>query len=174
MQPLISGNDISIRPLLESDFEELFSCASDKDIWSGHPSQDRYKYSEFKLYFQSAIESGTSVVVYENASNNIIGLSRYYFPDAARNNISIGFTFLAKEYWGGKTNYELKKIMLEHAFRFYDSVWFHIGPSNIRSQKATLKVGAYFTHEEMLAISGKPELWRCYKIDKQQWFSQEK
>ena len=173
LQPTIRGASISIRPLVEADFDDLYSCASDKNIWSGHPSPDRYKLSEFKPYFSNAINSKASVAVTENSSDKIIGLSRYYFSDSEKQNISIGFTFLAREYWGGKTNYELKKIMLEHAFHHFDTVWFHIGPTNIRSQKATLKIGASFTHEETLLISGKAELWRCYNIDKQQWYSRD-
>jgi len=172
MQPTIRGVNISIRPLDEMDFDDLYSCASDKGIWSGHPSPDRYKLSEFRPYFKSAIDSEASVAVIENSSDKIIGLSRYYFSDSDKRDISIGFTFLAKEYWGGKTNYELKKIMLEHAFRYFNVVWFHIGPTNVRSQKATLKIGAHFTHEESLKISGKAEVWRCYKIEKQHWIKQ--
>ncbi len=170
LQPTLKGSSISIRPLVEADFDDLYACASDKNIWRGHPSTGRYRLSEFKPYFGNALDSKASVVVTDNSSEKIIGLSRYYFPDSAKQNISIGFTFLAKEYWGGKTNYELKKIMLEHAFHRFDTVWFHINRENIRSQKATLKIGASFTHEETLHLSGKPELWRCYKIDKKQWY----
>jgi len=169
LQPTIQGANISIRPLVEGDFDELFSCASDKEIWGGHPSPDRYKLSEFKPYFQNALDSKATIVVVENDSEKIIGCSRYYFADVEKQNISIGFTFLVREHWGGKTNFELKKIMLEYAFGYFDTVWFHIGPTNVRSQKATLKIGASFTHEESLDISGKPELWRCYRIDKNQW-----
>ena len=170
LQPTIRGSSISIRPLVESDFDGLYACASDKNIWSAHPSPNRYKLSEFKPYFSSAIDSKASVVVTDNSCEKIIGLSRYYFSDSEKQNFSIGFTFLATEYWDGKTNFELKRIMLEHAFQQFDTVWFHINRANIRSQKATLKIGASFTHEETLHISGKAELWRCYKIEKHQWY----
>lgn len=169
LQPSIEGASISIRPLVAADFDELYLCASDKEIWSGHPSPNRYKLSEFNPYFQKALDSRATVVVVENVSGKIIGTSRYYFSDPEKMNVSIGFTFLVREHWGGKTNFELKKIMLEYAFRYFDTVWFHIGPTNVRSQKATLKIGASFTHEELLDISGKSELWWCYNIKKQEW-----
>ena len=62
-----------------------------------------------------------------------------------------------------------KKLMLDYAFSFFDVVWFHVSPSNIRSQKATLKIGAIFSHEETNKLSGKNELWFCYKIGKAEW-----
>ena len=38
-------------------------------------------------------------------------------------------------------NRELKRLMLEHAFRFVRSVVFLVGPGNLRSQRAMEKVG---------------------------------
>jgi len=36
----------------------------------------------------------------------------------------------------------MKRLMLEHAFRFVDSVVFLIAPENLRSQRAVEKIGA--------------------------------
>ncbi len=36
---------------------------------------------------------------------------------------------------------EIKKLMLGHAFKFVENVIFYVGENNIRSQKATEKVG---------------------------------
>jgi len=171
-QPFIEGNEFSLRPLEEADFDELFKCASDKEIWSGHPSADRYKLEVFKPYFENAIASNAFVVVIENGSNNIIGTSKYYRHDAESTDISIGFTFLVRKHWGGKTNLEVKRMMLDYAFKFFDVVWFHVATTNIRSQKATTKIGAQFTHEEELNLAGNVELWRCYKIEKRAWYKE--
>src|SRR6185503_12244290 len=50
--------------------------------------------------------------------------------------------FLARKYWGGKYNGEMKELMLRHAFTFVDRVIFLIGPENYRSQRAVEKIGA--------------------------------
>lgn len=171
LQPNLTAASISIRPLVDNDFDELYSCASDKLIWSGHPHPTRYKLSEFQPYFQTLIDSSACVVVVENISGEIIGASRYYRPSTLTGDISIGFTFLVRKHWGGNTNYNLKKIMLDYAFKYFSTVWFHVGPTNIRSQKATLKLGAVFTQEDTLDISGKDELWYCYKIEKANWLN---
>jgi len=70
-----------------------------------------------------------------------------------------------QQYWGGNVNKELKAMMLNYAFEFYESVWFHISPINIRSQKAILKIGASYVKEKTVSLGGsEPSLWRFYKI----------
>jgi RimJ/RimL family protein N-acetyltransferase len=36
----------------------------------------------------------------------------------------------------------MKRLMLDHAFKFVDTVLFYIGPNNRRSQRAVEKIGA--------------------------------
>jgi len=55
--------------------------------------------------------------------------------------VEIGWTFLARAYWGGEYNGELKRLVLNHAFRFVERVVFIIGVTNFRSQKAIEKIG---------------------------------
>ena len=170
-QPSLSGENISFRPLREDDFESIFSCASDKKIWEGHPAKDRYKESEFKKWFASAMEVGTVIVILDNKSNEIIGSSRFYVESSTPHDIAIGFTFLAVKYWGGKTNYKVKKMMLDYAFEYFNVVWFHISPSNIRSQKATQKIGGVLVDQKDSDLSGKLEPWLFYKIEKEDWLN---
>jgi len=168
-QPALLGETISLRPLLEADFDALFDCASDKKLWEGHPAKDRYKAAVFKKWFKSAIESNATVVVVERLTKKIIGSSRFYVVDTEPDDISIGYTFLTRQYWGGKTNYELKNLMLVYAFKYFKVVWLHIAPSNIRSQKATLKIGGVLSHEKNSSLSGTLEHWLFYKIEKEYW-----
>jgi RimJ/RimL family protein N-acetyltransferase len=56
--------------------------------------------------------------------------------------VEIGWTFLARAYWGGRYNGEMKRLMLEHAFTSVKSVIFVIGPDNHRSRRAVEKIGA--------------------------------
>ncbi len=168
-QPTLEGETITLRALRENDFDQLYACASDKKIWEGHPSPDRYKLSEFTPYFKASIESQENVVAIDKKTNKIIGLSRYYKVDKTPDDISIGFTFLARDYWGGVTNHELKTLMVNYALQYFPAVWFHVGVDNIRSQKATQKIGAVFVGEESLVIEGKSGEWLCYKIDKDDW-----
>lgn len=170
-QPTLEGETISIRPLQEDDFEELYACASDKKIWEGHPSPERYKLSEFKPYFKASIASQANIVVIDKQTSKVIGTSRYYQVDKHPNDISIGFTFLIRKYWGGKTNAELKTLMIDYALLHFPIVWLHVGEDNIRSQKATLKIGAQFDGKDTLFIGGKSGEWLCYRISKSNWLN---
>jgi RimJ/RimL family protein N-acetyltransferase len=143
LQPdLMEDEVVKILPLKESDLDRLFKVASDPEIWAQHPTRDRYKKEVFQIYFDSAVSSGSAFLIFDKKTNNLIGSSRFYDYDAEHSTIAIGYTFLAKEYWGGKYNSSIKKLMLQYAFQFVEAVIFHIGPSNIRSQKAILKIGA--------------------------------
>lgn len=164
-QPHLQGDDFSIRPLLESDFDELYQCASDKKIWEGHPSKDRHEKEVFQRWFDKAIASKATIVMLDNSNGEIIGTSRYYFFGDDED-ISIGFTFIVRKHWGGETNFKIKQLMMSYAFQYFNTVWFHIAPSNIRSQKATEKLGAVYSHEATSDITGKTEIWLCYRIDK--------
>jgi RimJ/RimL family protein N-acetyltransferase len=73
--------------------------------------------------------------------NRVIGSSRFARYDQDKSEIEIGWTFLARSHWGGVHNRELKKLMLDHAFRFVRSVVFLVGPQNLRSQRAVEKIG---------------------------------
>lgn len=99
----------------------------------------------------------------------MIGGSSYYTPPDHCDSIAIGFTFLVREHWGGRSNRELKCLMVEHAFKRYDRVFFHIAPTNIRSQKATMKLGAEHLYDAELNLSNAAKLWKCYALTRCQW-----
>jgi N-acetyltransferase len=144
LQPTLKGKLLELRPLLPDDFENLFAAASDPLIWEVHPEPNRYTRPVFKIYFQGALDSKGALVAIDLKTNKIIGGSRFHHFDPATDEVTIGFTFLERKYWGGAFNGEMKKLMLEHAFKFVRYVNFRIGEKNIRSRKAVEKIGAKF------------------------------
>ena len=142
LQPHLVGDLIEVRPLRPEDWESLFRVASDSLIWEQHPDQDRYQEEVFKEFFREALESGGALAVIDRKTQKIIGSSRYFGFEPTKREIEIGWTFLARSHWGGKYNGELKRLMLDHAFKFVESVVFLIGPTNVRSQKAVEKIGS--------------------------------
>ena len=78
----------------------------------------------------------------ERSSGRIVGSSRYHGDGAERGVVEIGWTFLARTHWGGRYNGEMKRLMLDHAFRSVRRVIFVIGPENRRSRRAVEKIGA--------------------------------
>ena len=142
LQPHLKGELLELRPLAPDDWNELFAVASDPLIWEQHPEQDRYTENVFRTFFKDALESGGAFVIVDRNTRQIIGSTRFYGYDPEKSEIEIGWTFLARKYWGGRYNAEMKRLLLKHAFKFVESVLFFVGEDNIRSQKAMEKVGA--------------------------------
>ena len=141
-QPTLKGTLVELRPLCAGDFDDLYSVAADPLIWEQHPVRNRNEIGPFREFFQDALGSGGALIATAARTQRVIGLSRFHGYDAERGEVEIGWTFLARSYWGGKYNGELKRLMLEHAFAFVRCVVFLVGPHNVRSQRAVEKVGA--------------------------------
>jgi N-acetyltransferase len=142
LQPHLESELIELRPLLPGDWDELFAVASDSLIWEQHPEPDRYKEDVFIIFFKDALESGGAFVIVDRKTEHIIGSTRFYGYDPEKSEIEIGWTFLARRFWGGRYNAEMKRLLLIHAFKFVESVVFFVGEDNVRSQKAMEKIGA--------------------------------
>ena len=140
-QPFLVGELLELRPLQGGDFEALFRVAADPLIWELHPEPNRYQEATFRAFFEDALASSGALVALDRATGQIIGSSRYHGYDAERSVIEIGWTFLARSFWGGRYNGEMKRLMLEHAFKSVKRVIFTIGPDNRRSQRAVEKIG---------------------------------
>lgn len=130
---------VRLEPMQPTDFERLFQVASDPLIWEQHPEPDRYRRDVFQKFFTNGL--GSAYLILDQRTDELIGSTRYYNYDPADAAVAIGFTFLARKYWGGTYNLALKKLMLDYAFRFVEKVYFHIGPNNTRSIRANSKLG---------------------------------
>ena len=142
LQPQLQGELIKLRPLLREDFSALYKVASDPLLWEQHPHKERYQRDVFEDFFESAIKSSGALIVSKIDNDQVIGSSRFYNFNTSIRQIAVGGTFLSRACWGHAYNKEMKRLMLAHAFKFVDSVIFHIGNSNIRSQRAIEKIGA--------------------------------
>lgn len=141
LQPTLSGERLLVRPVHTDDWPGLYRAAADPKLWEQHPAPDRYREDVFRAFFDDALASGSAFTVADRVSNDIIGSSRYHGLDEELSEVEIGWTFLARDYWGGPYNAELKMLMLDHAFRFVDAVVFWVGEHNLRSRKAMQKIG---------------------------------
>lgn len=141
-QPVLTSTLIELRPLVETDYRGLLAAAADPLIWEQHPVRNRHEHASFAEYFRDALASGGALVVVDASTRAIIGASRFHAYDEQRSEVEIGWTFLVRSHWGGTYNGEIKRLMLQHAFRFVNSVIFLVGVENHRSQRAVEKIGA--------------------------------
>jgi RimJ/RimL family protein N-acetyltransferase len=142
LQPTLVSPLVTLRPLVPADHDRLFAVAADPLIWEQHPDKTRSQPTGFNVFFQQALDSGGALLATETASGQAIGSSRFHGYNEVANEVEIGWTFLARSHWGGQYNGEMKRLMLEHAFRYVGRVVFLIDPANYRSQRAIEKLGA--------------------------------
>ena len=115
--------------------------ASDPLIWEQHPAKDRCERKVFEVFFKEAIESKGAFAVIDKKTSEIIGSTRFFQVKETQNAIEIGWTFLARQYWGGEYNKSMKVLLMDYAFGFLENIIFFINENNIRSQKAVEKLG---------------------------------
>lgn len=168
LQPKHLQNElIKLVPLHENDFEELYEVASDPLVWEQHPNKLRYQREVFQNFFQGAIESKGAFFVRDAETNEAIGSSRFYDYNEKDASVLIGYTFIGRKYWGNGYNKALKKLMMEYAFQYVDTIYFHIGANNIRSQKAMEKIGGIKIDEFEVEYYGEDsKLNYIYRINK--------
>ncbi len=171
LQPSFISNEwVTLIPLEEIDFEQLYSVASDPLIWEQHPNKNRYKTEVFENFFKGAFESGGAFLISNTQSGEPIGSSRFCNYNEEKKSIEIGYTFYSRECWGKPFNLSCKKLMIDYAFQFIETINFVIGVNNIRSQKAIEKLGAIKTGEENVAYYGEAsQLNFIYTIEKKNW-----
>jgi N-acetyltransferase len=141
LQPTLKGHLLELRPLAASDFDALYAVAADPLIWEQHPNRDRYNEDVFREFFEDALDCGGALIAIDAKTGQVIGSSRFHGYAPEKDEIEIGWTFLARSCWGGRYNGEMKRLMLQHAFRFVNQVLFVVGSTNFRSQKAVEKIG---------------------------------
>jgi N-acetyltransferase len=98
----------------------------------------------FEPYFDDLLASGGALVVHDRRTGRAVGVSRY---EPRGEIVEIGWTFLVRDLWGGEANAELKALMLEHAFATVDRVELRVHAENLRSRRATEKLGAELVGE---------------------------
>ncbi|MBO9581664.1 MAG: GNAT family N-acetyltransferase [Sphingobium sp.] len=140
-QPILVGETVLLRPTMADDWKEMYVAASDPLIWAVHPVRERYKQPLFRENFQTGLAGRMMLTIIERSTGAIIGTSRYHGHDPEKSEVEIGWTFLVRRHWGGRTNREVKRLMLDHAFRWVDCVYFRVGDMNWRSRGAMEKIG---------------------------------
>lgn len=170
VQKILENEKYQLIPLQRGDFESLYKVASDPEIWMQHPNKDRYKRDVFENFFKGAIESCGAFKIVEKAGGEILGSTRFYDFNENNNSIFIGYTFYGIKSWGKGINLQVKKLMLDYIFQFVETVYFHIGKENYRSQTALERLGGQKIAEEEIAYFGEPARTNfVYEIRKKNW-----
>lgn len=145
----LEDDDYRLVQMQDDHFDALYKLGSNSKVWEQHPERDRGTLEKFKIFFKDGIEHKEGCyIILDKKTGEFIGSTRYYDYDPEEGSVCIGYTFLTPEYWGTSTNFQVKKLMLDFAFRDLEKAYFMVGKENFRSQKATLKLGAKRFGEE--------------------------
>jgi RimJ/RimL family protein N-acetyltransferase len=169
-QPLLENELIRLQPLKQDDFERLYTVAADPLVWEQHPNRNRYQRDVFQTFFEGAIESEGALLCIDKATGEIAGCSRFYDYNQLEDSVFIGYTFFGRKFWGRGYNPAGKQLMIDYAFHQANTVLFHIGATNIRSQIAIERVGAVKVKEVIVAYHGEPDRQNFeYSLKKDDW-----
>jgi RimJ/RimL family protein N-acetyltransferase len=97
------------------------------------------------------------MLIIDKATGEAAGCSRFYDYNETESSVFIGYTFFGTKFWGKGYNPACKQLMLDYAFQYVNTVKFHIGATNIRSQIAIGRIGAVKTKEVTVAYHGEPD-----------------
>jgi N-acetyltransferase len=168
LQPTLENDLLVIRPAKTDDFEGLYNVASDPLVWEQHPAKDRYQLDIFTNLFNEGIATKAMFVVIDKKSGDIIGSTRFNPVPETDKAIEIGWSFLARAYWGGGYNKSQKDLLMTYAFQHVDHVLFYINKFNTRSRKAVEKLGgklvSHFNDQLLDARSPDGVIYRIGKI----------
>lgn len=169
-QPILKGPTCALRPLRSGDFDALFDAASDPDVWEQHPVRDRYKREKFTSFFDGGLKSKGALAIVHGATGKVIGTSRFADHDPAARTVEIGYTFMAKPWWGTGLNAEVKALMLAHALNKVERVFFYVGESNFRSQRALSNLGIRRTEATRIdEVDGRLVTYVIFEVDQDLW-----
>ena len=104
--------------------------------------------ADLKAYIASAIEARNNktaytFIVYDKASESIVGSTRFYDIQLANETTQLGYTWYSKKVWGTGLNQHCKYLLLQFAFEQmnFKRVEFRADNDNKRSIAAMQKIG---------------------------------
>ena len=155
LQPeFLEDDTVKLIPLKDNHFDELYKVASDPLIWEMHPIKNRYQKEIFTPFFDGAVNSESAFLILKKDTNEVMGTTRFYDYNVEKSSVAIGYTFIERKFWGGSYNSAIKKLLIDYTFQYVNTILFHVGSENIRSQKAVLKLGALKINEINFPHSG--------------------
>lgn len=144
----LTGKIVTLIPLKREHSSALLEASSDGELWNlWYTSAPSSK--TIGAYLDNAFseqEAGRALLfaVVDNATQKIIGTTRYCNADNLNHRVEIGYTWYAKSYQRTGVNTECKYLLLSHAFETLNSiaVEFRTHWHNQASRAAIARLGA--------------------------------
>ncbi len=174
----LQGQVVRLEPLKMEHFDPLWSIGQDPDLWKLAPYQINTG-EKMQTYMRAALdgqELGVALpfVTIEQATDRMVGSTRFGNIDAPNHRVEIGWTWIGKPWQRTPINTEAKFLMLQHAFEVWQCirVEFKTDALNARSRMAIARLGAteegIFRHH-MITESGRLRDSVYFSIINDEW-----
>ena len=148
-KPLVLENSrVRLRPLELTDFEALKPLAFDPELWRFTTSQAGDAVS-LAAYLAAALAARQQAPRYpfailDRATERLAGSTSYYNLSEDEQRLSIGYTWVGREFQRTGLNRAAKHLLLSHAFGQLgcERVELETDGRNLKSQQAMRRMGA--------------------------------
>lgn len=172
------GRYVRLEPLKMEHFDALWTIGQDPDLWKLAAYQIN-SGEKMRMYMRAALdgqELGVALpfVTIEQATDRVVGSTRFGNIDAPNHRVEIGWTWIGKPWQRTPVNTEAKFLMLQHAFEVWQCIRVELKTDalNTRSRAAILRLGAkeegIFRHH-MITESGRLRDSVYYSIINDEW-----
>lgn len=144
----LNGNLVTLAPLKRDHTDALLAAASDGELWNlwytSIPNDKTISTYLDQAFKDQAEARALLFVVIENATQKIIGTTRYCNADSLNKRVEIGYTWYAKSFQRTGINTECKYLLLTQAFETLNciAVEFRTHWHNQASRAAIARLGA--------------------------------
>jgi RimJ/RimL family protein N-acetyltransferase len=174
---ILDGPNVRLEPLALDHAEELMAAAVSPETFryfSRSPSP--WSVDGFRAFFQMLMDEPATVpfCIVERASGVRIGVTTYLDIRPDHRGCEIGWTWLMPSHRGTRTNPEMKRLMLAHAFDDRGAIRVQLKTDlrNLHSQHAIEKLGARkdgVLRENMIMMDGYHRSTVMYSILAAEW-----
>lgn len=139
----LENTRVRLAPLKESSFNDLFPIA--KNMVMPYSPSPIHTAADLKNYLLNALEDPNTIpfIIFDKQKQRYAGSTRFYMISKPNKRLTIGYTWLGKEFQGTKLNQNMKYLMLQYAFETLqmERIEFYADLLNKQSIQAMKKIG---------------------------------
>lgn len=172
-----------LTPLTLSDVELLWPIAQHPDLLAYSPS-DIHTPELLNQYIQTALDrvkesNSYPFLIFDKQAGKVAGSTRFGNISPYDGRLEIGWTWVGPEFQGTGLNGACKELLMTYAFEVlgYERVELRIDKRNIRSRKATEKLGCQMEgvlRHHVLMPDGHRRDTVYYSMLREEWFERKR
>lgn len=143
----LAGTTITLQPLGLHHLANLQESVDDGQLyhqwWTWTPTPDGMEADIREKLVRRDNHGMVPFAIVDVSTTRAVGVTTYYDLEPRIPRLSIGYTWLARSYWGGAANPEMKYLLLRYAFETLrcEAVEIRTKGTNAHSQRAIEKLG---------------------------------